>query len=184
MGLFSFFKKAPTFTADDAVQHEHPLLEIAGIVSGHDKAVIAEARACIENPLAYYLEHLTDDAKDEICDSPALMRWLGVIDILKRHQYACECDWKEAKDDFLWQLRALKNVQSLSVNDAWLDANEDIPTWCEVLEQKWKKHHTMVAAFDTDSDSYVLFVCTTGTLAHLKSLAEKIGNRIDDATNM
>lgn len=182
--LDKFKKKAPLATTAATVHYEHPLLEIVGIVCCHDSVVLAEARACIENPLAYHRTHLTDDEAEDIVDSPESMQWLGAIDILKRHDYACECDWKDAKDDFLWQLRALKNMQTLPVNDKWLDACEDIPAWAATLTQKWRESNATLAAFDIDSDSYVLFVCTTDTLAHLSTLAEEIGNRIDDATNM
>lgn len=66
---------------------------------------------------------------------------MDCVDILMNYGYVCECDWKETKEEFLFQISALKGMRSLMLNikNKWLDEKQDIPVWCTVLDEKWKK---------------------------------------------
>lgn len=47
-----------------------------------------------------------------------------------------------------------------------------------------EKSKSIVAVFDIDSDSYVLFLCKRTDIKTLSALAEKFGYRMDYAKNM
>ena len=89
-------------------------------------------------------------------------------------------------DEFVSQVTALRGMKllSLKINSKWFDEEEDIPKWCEALDEKWKKSKSAAAAFDIDSDSYVIFLCKKADIETLSVLAEKFGYRIDYAKNM
>ena len=53
-----------------------------------------------------------------------------------------------------------------------------------VCECDWKESNCVVAAFDIDSDSYVMFPCKKDDIERLSELAEGFGYRIDLAKNM
>ena len=168
--------------------YHHPLLEIVRIVSSSNPEVLDSARKCIKNTEKYYQKHREDYESRGISfrNSPAALQWIGCIDLLIHNQFACECDWSEELSGFLWAVSDLKNVKrhSLEIEENWFQPRESIPQWCEILDKKWEKSGYVIAAFDINSDSYVMFLCQKKSLKKLKTLAESFGFRIDLSMNM
>ena len=73
---------------------------------------------------------------------------------------------------------------SLEIEESRFQQQDSIPQWCEILDKKWEKSGYVLAAFDIDSDSYVMFICQKNFLKKLKALAESLGFRIDLSMNM
>lgn len=192
MGLFDKFKKESIQSTENTKHYDNELLEIVRIVSFNHEDAIKSAQDCIENsisnPIEYYKNHIDDYEECDIPDPEELsfLQLMDCVDILMNYGYVCECDWKETKEEFLFQISTLKGMRSLMLNikNKWLDEKQDIPVWCTVLDEKWKKSNSVIGAFDTDSDSYVMFLCKREDLETLSVLAEKSGYRIDYAKNM
>lgn len=175
-------------TIKEQRSYDHPLLEIMRIVSFDDPNVLYQAENCVTDIKNYYIEN-QEAYKERGIDSDedeSLLQWIGCINILMDYQYVCECDWKEEKEDFLYQIARLKGMKKygLNLNAEWLDERQSVSQWCERLEQKWKKEACVVAAFHIDSDSYVLFLCCLDILTKLTILAEDFGYHIDLARKM
>ena len=81
--------------------------------------------------------------------------------------------------DFIFFVQNLKGFQeqSLTIDPAWLDGEDGIPAWCNILAEKW--HGVRMAAIGIDSDSYVLFPVSEAHFSTLQALALEIGQHID-----
>ena len=80
------------------------LIEIGRIISGGDEAVLEELTACVTNPAAYFAAHAARYMERSIdsAGEPDLIRWIGMVDILEEHNFVCERDWKDEKEDFAY----------------------------------------------------------------------------------
>lgn len=173
------FKKSP--------EHD-PIIEIARTVSQGDSAVLTQAALCSADIEKYFSENIDsyddrgiDDETDE-----STLKWIGLVDILINANYLCERDWKDEKSDFIFFLQNLNTTKALhlKIDEQQLDDSGDIPEWCEALDRVWEQQGVCIAAFDIDSDSYVLFPCKTTDLQSLKQYAAQTSHRIDLAKNM
>lgn len=187
MGIFDKFKKKSV----QPMQAEHLddcLLDIVKIVSFDNAEIFEQARQCVENTAEYYDSHVSYYQERGISgeEEISLLKWIGCIDILINYGYVCECDYKEEKEDFISAVSALKGIDALQVNieESLLDEKQSVPQWCETLDEKWKASGCVLAAFDIDSDSYVMFPCRRDKLEKLSRLAQGFGRRIDLAENM
>lgn len=188
MGFLKDRQGKRTSEIQEEPHYHHPLLEIIRIVSSNNPEIMELSRKCIKNTGKYYQGHLEDYASRGIAlkDSPAFLQWIGCVDLLIHYQFACECDWTEELTDFLSAVSDLKIVKrhSLEIEESWFNPQESIPQWCEILDKKWEKHGYVLAAFDINSDSYVMFLSQKNSLKKLKNLAESMGFHIDLSMNM
>lgn len=187
MGIFDKFKKKNT-KPQQAGHTDNDLLEIVNIVSSGDDKILESAGQCIENTAEYYNDHIDNYQSRGLSDTDEtpFLQWIGCIDLLIKNHYVCECDWKEDKGEFLYAVNSLRQISALSleIDSKWLDEAQSVPQWCETLEEKWKKSDCVMAAFDIDSDSYVMFPCKKEELETLSELAAHLGCRIDHVKNM
>lgn len=186
MRIFDGFKKKNKQQSVERV--ENSLLEIIKIVSFKNDGIIKQAQECIENTSENYKEHREDfEARGlSVKDESSFLQWIGCIDLLINNEFVCECDWKEEKDEFVFQISSLQGIDTLAleIDSEWFDQSQTIPNWCGILDNKWIKSNCVVAAFDIDSDSYVMFPCRREDIERLSCLAEGFGYRIDFAKNM
>ena len=164
------------------------LLEIARIISDCDETVMAEISACLADVNAYYAANQAryEERGVEDDEEPEVLQWLGLVDTLEAHGYACERDWKDEKQDFFYFFSNLTGTKRLELDmrEDWLDEDGCVSGWCKILDDKWADRCCCAAAIDIDSDSYVLFPCTLDELARLRELAELAGQRIELAEKM
>lgn len=196
MGLFDRFKKRPERAekspapapAPRAEDRPELYLEIVEVISGRDEAALAEMKACVDDTLGYYEAHRERYEERSVTDAgdTALVRWLGMADILEEHGHVCERDWKDEKPDFLYFLGNLSGMArlGLTLREEWLDENAGIDTWCARIDREWQSRQCHVAAIGIDGDCYVLFPCRAEELARLRGLAERLGNCIDRTGGM
>lgn len=167
---------------------DNDLLEIVKIVSSGNAEIMESARQCVENTADYYNTHIDDYQDRWLSDEEetSLLQWIGCIDLLINNKYVCECDWKEEMNEFVFAISSLQGIASLSlhIDSKWLDEEQSIPQWCETFDDKWEKSNCVVAAFDINSDSYVMFPCKKDEIETLSRLAKHFGYRIDYAKNM
>lgn len=189
MGIFDRFKKQdPAPETSSAPETECKpfgpnVLEIAKLISSGDEAVLKDITACTEDPADWFISH--QDRYRERCilssDDPELIQWLGLVDILEEHGWVCERDWKDELEDFSYFVQNLHGFQKLGLelNPDWLDEDEDISAWCDVLTEKWAAQGVRIATIGIDSDSYVLFPAAVPQFDELQRLAGEIGQCID-----
>lgn len=151
------------------------ITEITRIITAGDDAVLQEA-AALADIQKYYAEHkgwFADLGLDDSID-PAQLQWLALIYILEEHNYVCERDWKDEKDDFVFFFSSLKGIKTynLAIDPDWFNMEESIAEWCAVLKEKWSAQGCFAAVFDINSDSYVLFPCKADDFARLQPLGE------------
>lgn len=184
MGFFDRFKKRESMRKP----YGPNLIEIARLISNGDQAVLCEISACTQAPQAWFESHREQYSQRGINTAGSLewIQWLGLADILAGHNYVCERDWKDERDDFLFFLQQLKGFQALhlSVDPAWLDGGQDIPIWCNILAEQWEPQGVRIAAIGIDSDSYVLFPCPVAQLPTLQRLAGELGQYIESLEGM
>lgn len=189
MGLFDHFKKKPKQTPEvpPAGQPENSpqaLLEIASIISNQDPDVLEEVRLCLKDTMQYAEMNCERYAQRYIeldLVEPELLRWIGLVDCLEYNGYVCERDWKDEKPDFVHFLKSCRGMArlGLTLDENWLDESTDISDWIHVINQHWATQACCVSVIDIDSDSYVLFPCTTAERAQLKELAAQLEQRIE-----
>lgn len=177
MSLFDRFRKSGP---------EQVCVEIAGIISGGDPEVAAEAAACAAAPEEFFRAHSEqyDWYYMQKHVEANMLRWDGLIFLLEAHNHVCIRDWKDEKEDFLFFLQNLSGAGrlGLEIDGEWLDEAGCISQWCQVIDRKWDR--ACVAAMDQHSDSYVLFPCRVEDLEKLRVLADQLGERIALAREM
>ncbi len=141
---------------------------------------------CLESPQQYYKEKA--DIYEERCidgnQEDDRIVWFAIADEMILSGAAIELDWKTDVEDFFDEMKGLANRHHLGIQEDWFQEDDDIPTWCELLDEKWADKQFCVGAVDIDSDSYVLFVCRTEVLKQLSELGKQVGQRFDFAKNM
>ena len=159
--------------------------EIAQLLTD-DNEVLSRLTSCFESPRAYfkqYADRYDERGISEEVDE-ATIKWLAIADELLAVNTVIELDWKTDKEEFLYQLEPLAAKQTLDLEENWFDEDDDIPTWCNILDEKWTGQDFCVACMDIDSDSYVLFICQRAVLGELAVLSKKINQRFDYVKNM
>ena len=192
MGIFDRLKKqnpAPEDLPAPAAERKPfgpGVVEIAKLISSGDEAVMADITACTGDPAAWFEAHQDryEEQGVDSADDKDLVQWLGLVDILEEHGWVCERDWKDELEDFSFFVQTLHGFQALGLklDPDWLDEDGDISEWCGVLAEQWSAQGVRMAAIGIDSDSYVLFPASAGQLAALQTLAEEIGQYIQDVT--
>ena len=141
---------------------------------------------CLESPQQYYKEKA--DIYEERCidgnQEDKTIIWIGMVDEMLSGNEAIELDWKTDAEDFFYEMKSLANRHRLEIQEDWFKKDDDIPTWCEVLDEKWMDKDFCVGGMDIDSDSYVLFVCQAEVLKQLSELGKQVGQKFDSAKNM
>lgn len=188
MRILDKFKKKNEQESQTEKNVDNDLLEIIKIISCNNADILASAQECVDNIAQYYKNHIEDyeDRGISSDEEASFLRWIGCIDLLINSKIVCECDWKEEKSGFVSGISSLRGIVSLAlkVDSRWFDEEQEIPQWCEILDEKWKNSDCVVAAFDIDSDSYVMFPCKITDIKKLSELADGVGYRIDYAKNM
>lgn len=141
---------------------------------------------CLESPQQYYKEKA--DIYEERCidgnQEDKTIIWIGMVDEMLSGNEAIELDWKTDAEDFFYEMKSLANRHRLEIQEDWFKKDDDIPTWCEVLDEKWMDKDFCVGGMDIDSDSYVLFVCQAEVLKQFSELGKQVGQKFDSAKNM
>lgn len=86
---------------------------------------------------------------------------LGLVDILIKHGYACELDWKENIEEFVWAVSQLFAVRAmdLPVDNFGFFEDDDVESWLAKLNETWQTHDFRLLQIDIESDSFVLVPC-------------------------
>ena len=166
------------------------IIEITKMITNNDKMVIGKVSSCVEDIKKYFEDHREqysdrgiDDFEEE---EESVLCWLGMVDILDENGYVCERDYKDEKEDFVYFVNGLKGMSDydLCIEEEWLDEDEGINEWAEILDDKWAAGGCCLASIDIDGDCFVLFPAKVSEMETLNDYAETAGYRIDYAANM
>ena len=148
--------------------------DISDIIAPGDATVQKLVEEVVADPAGvfrsgrYHLEErgMEEDFEDEI-------RWLGMVEILLEHGYACELDYKEPPDEFVSAVTRLKGIgqHGLTIDETKLEDGKYISDWCFVIDRQWEEKDCCMGCIDIESDSYVLFPCTNAELETLIEIA-------------
>lgn len=170
------------------INSKNSIYRIAREISVSDKEVLEEVSDCILNTKKYFIANQENfiDRDVEYSDGKEVVQWLGMVNILQKHKYICECDWKEDSETFFEAIHELKGVISnnLPFEKGWFSENQKITDWFCIIDNKWKLQNMCIAAIDIESDSYILFPCRLNVLEILKENAEKMDFEIMHACDM
>jgi len=157
-------------------------MEIAKLLTD-DESLLLKLKTCFDNPLHFFEENIDryDERGINEDDGLGTIAWIAIADELLKEKLAVELDWKEELSEFVWQMKGLADKNNLELYEEDLDENDDIPTWCRILDGKWREKNYCIGAMDINSDSYLMFVCKLKTLQKLALLAAKIGRRFNFA---
>lgn len=168
----------PSVSADQI----EAVIKTAGLIACGDKEVIYAVRDMVISPMEYFAVHREEYLERGIDDWSNLevVVWFGMVDILLRHHYATERDYKDEKEDFVYFLASLNNVKQngLTVNPDILDEDESITWWCAAIDGEWEAAGYCMGCIDINSDSYVLFPAKISLMDRLYHYATCLGYSI------
>lgn len=102
--------------------------------------------------------------------------WLGMVDLLIKHDYAFEVDWKEDYE-FVQELLNKLFIKHNIHYEPYLNIDEDIELdeyFSLVNKELAKQGSYRVIAIEIDSDSYVSAISKFESYTKLKSLDQRI----------
>lgn len=155
-------------------------IEIVKIISKNDKGSVEEIEKCVNDTEVYYDTVKSEFEQDRAifdCNDKDTIIWIGMVNNLIRHGYACELDWKEDLDEFKASLSKIKKGNLIDYSK--LDKNDNIEVWCDKINKALKKCNLGISCIDIDSDSYVLFICELDEIKKIEILAKDINHKIN-----
>lgn len=163
---------------------------IAREISGENPAVMGAIQDCVSDIKAYCREH-SEQYKDRNADLASgelmILKWLGMTDILIRHGYAWELDWRCELEDFEFALQEIlkKNEDAgcplKALGDETLSEDDNITVWCTRFSKACPL--SAVGCIDIDSDSYVIFPTQKTVLDRFWQAAAQIGQKVAPVEN-
>jgi hypothetical protein len=146
------------------------LVAVAALLAPDVPEVAGRTAAAHDDPGAYLVAH-ADRLDERGIDEPIPeLAWIALVDALADHDLLAEVDWKEAADEIVGRLRALRSAPP---DEAW----SDLPTH-EFLV--WAGNQlaaagTALAVLDIESDCYPLVLLPAGRAGELERLAAAAG---------
>lgn len=151
-----------------------------------NKEALSNLAFCFDSPKLYFDNNADryDGRGFDGTEEEGRLAWIALLDELIESGDIIELDWKEYLEDFILQMKDLADKRLLNIEKEWFNEDEDISSWCKILDEKWEKQGFCVGAMDINSDSYVMFICQNEILKKLILLGKKIKKRFDLAKNM
>lgn len=177
------FKKKGTITSEISGDLDVPLtpefVDMYKRLWSHitNNAENLEVEECINKPREYACnnqEIYVDRGIDWESTTEKRLRWIGLVNIALRNNFAFEIDYNETLDEFI------ANVEKLGFTGNFdnLNAEEDVQVWVKQLDREWKKKKECFYMIDIDSDSYVLFIGNLKNDNYFKYVGKQLGEEI------
>lgn len=192
MGIFDKWKakadkKNNQQQKDVELSKNQTYLEIGEIVSDHNIEIIKVISECVSNPQDYFIKNIEQYGERGIENGDIeIIRWIGLVDCIVKHNYACEIDWKEEASELINSIKDLNGTkkQSLTLKEEWFDEECEVTDCCSIIDNMWEKQEFCIGSFDINSDSYIVFPIKINDFIILEKYAKQIGQRIALAKNM
>ncbi|WP_141975575.1 DUF6630 family protein [Saccharothrix saharensis] len=150
------------------------LVGLAALLAPDVPDVAVRVTEAHDDPDGYLRTHA--DRLDErgIDDPIPELAWIALVDALTDHDLLAEVDWKEAADEIVGRLRALRSSPPRADAWAWFDrADGDVPAY-DFLDRagaELRATGTALAVLDIESDCYPLVLLPAGRVDALVDLA-------------
>lgn len=168
------------------------LIEIGNIISKGDKKVVSQLNEIFSNFKNYIMinkefEFLIKDMENISIKEELFLKFYTLSNVLEKNGYLCCLDWKCELEDFKMisgLLEKFTDDKICRLDSINFDEDDDITTWCEIFDEKFKNKNILIAGFDLNSDSYTVFPISYEDFEKIQNLIGDTDLRIDFAKNL
>ena len=148
-------------------------------------ALFAKVERCIDAPKQYLIDNMERfreremDENERNCD----IIWATIANEMLDNGNAVEVDWEVTKQDFCLKMKGLADKYHLTLNEDWLNEDDEIDTWCDILNKQWANWGLCVAKFTIvcGNFGYLYFIYERQDVEKLSDLCMEVNQCIDIA---
>ena len=148
-------------------------------------ALFAKVERCIDVPKQYLIDNMERfreremDENERNCD----IIWATIANEMLDNGNAVEVDWEVTKQDFCLKMKGLADKYHLTLNEDWLNEDDEIDTWCDILNKQWADWGLCVAKFTIvcGNFGYLYFIYERQDVEKLSDLCMEVNQCIDVA---
>ncbi len=148
-------------------------------------ALFAKVERCIDAPKQYLIDNMERFREREMneeernCD----IIWATIANEMLDNGNAVEVDWEVTKQDFCLKMKGLADKYHLTLNEDWLNEDDEIDTWCDILNKQWADWGLCVAKFTIvcGNFGYLYFIYERQDVEKLSDLCMEVNQCIDVA---
>lgn len=148
-------------------------------------ALFAKVERCIDAPKQYLIDNMERfreremDENERNCD----IIWAAIANEMLDNGNAVEVDWEVTKQDFCLKIKGLADKYHLTLNEDWLNEDDEIDTWCDILNKQWADWGLCVAKFTIvcGNFGYLYFIYERQDVEKLSDLCMEVNQCIDVA---
>ena len=148
-------------------------------------ALFAKVERCIDAPKQYLIDNMERfreremDENERNCD----IIWATIANEMLDNGNAVEVDWEVTKQEFCLKMKGLADKYHLTLNEDWLNEDDEIDTWCDILNKQWADWGLCVAKFTIvcGNFGYLYFIYERQDVEKLSDLCLEVNQCIDVA---
>ena len=148
-------------------------------------ALFAKVERCIDAPKQYLIDNAERyreremDENERNCD----IIWAAIANEMLDNGNAVEMDWEVTKQEFCLKMKGLADKYHLTLNEDWLNEDDEIDTWCDILNKQWADWGLCVAKFTIvcGNFGYLYFIYERQDVEKLSDLCLEVNQCIDVA---
>lgn len=148
-------------------------------------ALFAKVERCIDAPKQYLIDNMERfreremDENERNCD----IIWATIANEMLDNGNAVEVDWEVTKQEFCLKMKGLADKYHLTLNEDWLNEDDEIDTWCNILNKQWADWGLCVAKFTIvcGNFGYLYFIYERQDVEKLSDLCMEVNQCIDVA---
>lgn len=148
-------------------------------------ALFAKVERCIDAPKQYLIDNMERfreremDENERNCD----IIWATIANEMLDNGNAVEVDWEVTKQEFCLKMKGLADKYHLTLNEDWLNEDDEIDTWCNILNKQWADWGLCVAKFTIvcGNFGYLYFIYEPQDVEKLSDLCMEVNQCIDVA---
>ena len=145
-------------------------------------ALFAKVERCIDAPKQYLIDNMERfreremDENERNCD----IIWAAIANEMLDNGNAVEVDWEVTKQEFCLKMKGLADKYHLTLNEDWLNEDDEIDTWCDILNKQWADWGLCVAKFTIvcGNFGYLYFIYERQDVEKLSDLCMEVNQCI------
>ena len=151
-------------------------------------ALFAKVERCIDAPKQYYTDNVERfreremDENERNCD----IIWAAIANEMLDNGNVVEVDWEVTKQEFCLKMKGLADKYHLTLNEDWLNEDDEIDTWCDILNKQWADRGLCVARFVMVCGNYcyLYFIHKRQDVEKLSDLCLEVNQNINVVKRM
>ena len=144
--------------------------------------LFAKVERCIDAPKQYYADNAERYREREMDENERNCNiiWAAIANEMLDNGNAVEMDWDVTKQEFCLKMKGLADKYHLTLNEDWLDEEDEIETWCEILNKQWANRELCVASFIMMCGNYfdLYFIYKRQDVEKLSDLCSEVNQDI------